>query len=79
MDQQTLPRRVQPHDGVVSNPPGPRRISHWDAEDVVAWEAGSKAIARRNLLWSVVLTWHAYVRGSVPPRVKSAELVVSQA
>ncbi len=29
------------------------RISYWDAEDTVAWEAGNKAIARRNLLWIV--------------------------
>jgi MFS transporter, NNP family, nitrate/nitrite transporter len=32
-----------------------RRISHWDAEDLAAWEAGNKAIARRNLLWSAVI------------------------
>ncbi|HZU47218.1 MAG TPA: nitrate/nitrite transporter [Mycobacterium sp.] len=29
------------------------RISYWDAEDAVAWEAGNKAIARRNLLWVI--------------------------
>ncbi|PPJ24370.1 MFS transporter [Nocardia nova] len=29
-------------------------IEHWDAEDVAAWEAGGKNIARRNLIWSVV-------------------------
>ncbi len=28
-------------------------ISQWDPEDVVAWEAGNKDIARRNLIWSV--------------------------
>lgn len=28
-------------------------ISEWDPEDVVAWEAGNKDIARRNLIWSV--------------------------
>ncbi|MBF6327121.1 nitrate/nitrite transporter [Nocardia transvalensis] len=28
-------------------------IDHWDAEDVDAWEAGGKDIARRNLIWSV--------------------------
>ncbi|MGW5312310.1 nitrate/nitrite transporter [Nocardia thailandica] len=28
-------------------------IEHWDAEDVAAWEAGGKDIARRNLIWSV--------------------------
>ena len=31
-----------------------RDIEHWDAEDVEAWEAGGKDIARRNLIWSVV-------------------------
>ncbi|MFF2556283.1 MFS transporter [Nocardia sp. NPDC058058] len=30
-----------------------RDIEHWDAEDVEAWESGGKAIARRNLIWSV--------------------------
>ena len=30
------------------------RITDWDPEDVVAWEAGNKNIARRNLIWSVV-------------------------
>ncbi|MGA5462166.1 nitrate/nitrite transporter [Mycobacterium sp. NPDC050041] len=29
------------------------RITDWDPEDVVAWEAGNKHIARRNLIWSV--------------------------
>ncbi|RVW04618.1 NarK/NasA family nitrate transporter [Rhodococcus spongiicola] len=29
-------------------------IEHWDAEDVDAWEAGGKDIARRNLVWSVI-------------------------
>lgn len=29
-------------------------ISDWDPEDVVAWEAGNKHIARRNLIWSVI-------------------------
>ncbi|RMI35154.1 nitrate/nitrite transporter [Nocardia stercoris] len=28
-------------------------IEHWDAEDVDAWEAGGKDVARRNLIWSV--------------------------
>lgn len=28
-------------------------IEHWDAEDVQAWEAGGKNIARRNLIWSI--------------------------
>ncbi|MGW4843692.1 nitrate/nitrite transporter [Nocardia brasiliensis] len=31
-----------------------RDIENWDAEDVAAWEAGGKDIARRNLIWSVV-------------------------
>jgi NNP family nitrate/nitrite transporter-like MFS transporter len=30
-----------------------RTISHWDAEDVEAWEAGGKRIAKRNLIWSI--------------------------
>ena len=30
------------------------RITDWDPEDVPAWEAGNKYIARRNLIWSVV-------------------------
>lgn len=30
-----------------------RRISHWDPEDIVAWEAGNKNIARRNLISSI--------------------------
>ncbi|MFC4375214.1 nitrate/nitrite transporter [Nocardia halotolerans] len=29
-------------------------IAHWDAEDVAAWEAGGKDVARRNLIWSVI-------------------------
>lgn len=29
------------------------RISNWDPEDVAAWEAGNKKIARRNLIWCV--------------------------
>ncbi|MGZ8747120.1 MAG: MFS transporter, partial [Mycobacterium sp.] len=30
-----------------------RTIEHWDAEDVAAWEAGCKQIAKRNLIWSI--------------------------
>ncbi|MEU4414228.1 nitrate/nitrite transporter [Nocardia salmonicida] len=29
-------------------------IAHWDAEDVAAWEAGGKDVAKRNLIWSVI-------------------------
>ncbi|NLU81956.1 nitrate/nitrite transporter [Rhodococcus sp. HNM0569] len=29
-------------------------ITHWDPEDVEAWEAGGKDVAKRNLIWSVV-------------------------
>ncbi|WP_407939381.1 nitrate/nitrite transporter [Mycolicibacterium septicum] len=29
------------------------RITNWDPEDTLAWEAGNKYIARRNLIWSV--------------------------
>lgn len=28
---------------------GSRHITHWDPEDLGAWEAGNKGIARRNL------------------------------
>ena len=28
-------------------------MSDWDPEDVAAWEAGNKYVARRNLIWSV--------------------------
>ena len=31
-----------------------RWIEDWDAEDVQAWEAGGKKIARRNLIWSII-------------------------
>lgn len=31
-----------------------RNIDHWDAEDIAAWEAGGKQIAKRNLVWSIV-------------------------
>ncbi len=30
-----------------------RTIEHWDAEDVEAWEASGKRIAKRNLIWSI--------------------------
>lgn len=30
-----------------------RDIENWDAEDVTAWEAGGKDVAKRNLIWSV--------------------------
>lgn len=30
-----------------------RRLLCWDPEDVVAWEAGNKKVARRNLVWSI--------------------------
>ncbi|MDA4107940.1 nitrate/nitrite transporter [Mycolicibacterium holsaticum] len=30
-----------------------RTIEHWDAEDVEAWEATGKHIAKRNLIWSI--------------------------
>ncbi|MDP7727307.1 MULTISPECIES: NarK/NasA family nitrate transporter [Mycobacterium] len=60
MHQQTLPPRVQPCDNITSGRRGPRHISHWDAEDVDAWEAGNKLIARRNLLWSIVTVHLGY-------------------
>ena len=30
-----------------------RNIEHWDAEDIDAWEAGGKKVAKRNLMWSI--------------------------
>ena len=30
-----------------------RKIEHWDAEDVEAWEAGGDKVAKRNLIWSI--------------------------
>ncbi|WP_280233598.1 nitrate/nitrite transporter [Nocardia cyriacigeorgica] len=38
----------------MSTPTRNRNLEHWDAEDVAAWEAGGKDIAKRNLIWSVV-------------------------
>ncbi|NLG45826.1 MAG: NarK/NasA family nitrate transporter [Gordonia sp.] len=31
-----------------------RTITDWDPEDTVAWEGGGAAVARRNLIWSVI-------------------------
>ncbi|MBJ8347255.1 NarK/NasA family nitrate transporter [Antrihabitans sp. YC2-6] len=31
-----------------------RWIEDWDSEDVAAWEAGGKKVAKRNLIWSIV-------------------------
>jgi NNP family nitrate/nitrite transporter-like MFS transporter len=44
-----------------------RHIPHWDAEDLVAWEAGNKTIARRNLLWSIVIVHLGYSIWSLWP------------
>lgn len=60
MYSQTLPPRVESCGDVANSRRGPRHIAHWDAEDVVAWEAGNKVIARRNLLWSVVTVHLGY-------------------
>lgn len=44
----------------ASVPPGTvpvsvnHHIAHWNSEDVEAWEAGGKQIAKRNLIWSVI-------------------------
>ena len=37
-----------------------RHISYWDPEDVTAWEAGNKIIARRNLICSVMTVHLGY-------------------
>jgi MFS transporter, NNP family, nitrate/nitrite transporter len=44
-----------------------RHISHWDAEDVTAWEAGGKSVARRNLFWSIVVVHLGYAIWSLWP------------
>jgi MFS transporter, NNP family, nitrate/nitrite transporter len=38
----------------IEHPRRSRDIEHWDAEDVGAWDAGGKEIAKRNLIWSIV-------------------------
>jgi MFS transporter, NNP family, nitrate/nitrite transporter len=37
-----------------------RHLSHWDAEDLEAWEAGGKTVARNNLFWSAVIVHLGY-------------------
>ncbi|MFP1154991.1 MFS transporter [Mycobacterium sherrisii] len=44
-----------------------RHLSHWDAEDLVAWEAGGKVIARRNLIWSALIVHLGYAIWSLWP------------
>jgi MFS transporter, NNP family, nitrate/nitrite transporter len=44
-----------------------RHLSHWDAEDLIAWEAGGKTIARRNLVWSAVIVHLGYAIWSLWP------------
>jgi MFS transporter, NNP family, nitrate/nitrite transporter len=44
-----------------------RHIDYWDAEDLAAWEAGNKSIARRNLFWSVVSVHLGYSIWSLWP------------
>jgi MFS transporter, NNP family, nitrate/nitrite transporter len=39
--------------GLVTTLTRDRNIEHWDAEDVEAWEAGGKQVAKRNLIWSI--------------------------
>ena len=41
-------------DRSVDHPRRSRDIEHWDAEDVDAWDAGGKDVAKRNLIWSIV-------------------------
>ncbi|WP_068280950.1 nitrate/nitrite transporter [Aldersonia kunmingensis] len=38
---------------ILANLKRNRDIENWDAEDVVAWDAGNKDIAKRNLIWSI--------------------------
>lgn len=37
----------------MSAPTRKRWIENWDSEDVAAWEAGGKKVAKRNLIWSI--------------------------
>lgn len=37
-----------------------QRISDWDPEDVAAWDVGNRAIARRNLIWSIATAHVAF-------------------
>lgn len=36
------------------------RITEWDPEDPLAWEAGNQVIARRNLIWSIATVHLGY-------------------
>jgi MFS transporter, NNP family, nitrate/nitrite transporter len=55
--QQTIPSVIvkREHDWSLMGTSKGRShvLSDWDPEDTVAWEAGNKRIARRNLIWSV--------------------------
>src|SRR3978361_2503234 len=42
------------HERNTEHPRRSRDIEHWDAEDVEAWDAGGKTVAKRNLIWSIV-------------------------
>ena len=46
--------------GMVKRVGRSRQMSHWDAEDLAAWEAGGKSVARRNLFWSIVIVHLGY-------------------
>lgn len=37
-----------------------RRIANWDPEDLPAWQAGNRGVARRNLLWANVTAHVAF-------------------
>ena len=43
-----------PLTGTITDPRPGRWVDHFDPEDHVQWEGGGRAMARRNLLWSVV-------------------------
>ena len=40
--------------------PRRQRITEWNPEDIVAWDAGNSGIARRNLIWSIVTAHVAF-------------------
>lgn len=49
----------QPASAVARRSAG-HRITGWNPEDTAAWDAGNKAVARRNLIWSTAIAHITY-------------------
>ncbi|MEO3936132.1 nitrate/nitrite transporter [Dermatophilaceae bacterium Soc4.6] len=47
------PQTTAPAPSLLTRPNRSHHLTDWDPEDTIAWEAGNKDIARRNLIWSV--------------------------